>query len=444
MGLPLPQLELQKLLWRPQVFLSGSHVGSIRAHAPRMKTSLARKSWPASLGVLGFLPPFFGMLPRYCESPDPGGHGGAAGQPSSAGEGGAAGSSAGESTGGASEEAGAGGAGAELPDLVSEPLLGCVSGVSGKQTPGVFQVLEPYFDLPSPDYRWLTDWSGDGQTAVGFFTNEPFEDAYGAFFIRWRNGQGYDLEEKISIDTTKYNEPQEAKVNCDGTAEARILGDGSWWTTKAVSGAYDPNAGGYDYYHLVFSEDGTSLTFTTGIPNFKQWTEWHSTKGPEATALLDPADSISADGLTVFGTSYCYYQTCEQPKTYRWQLPDGGEDVSTTAPTSVVAADGQSVVYAFDPTRIGIWRDGTIEQIDCPGPCQAVAWSSRAQVLLVNLDGDFALWTRPHGFRRLTTLLNVPENVAIVPTGLSLDGWTVTGTAGSSYFRATLRADAFK
>jgi len=395
-----------------------------------MKSSLVRKSWPTSLGVLGFLPPFFGLLPRYCEPPHPGD-----------GNGGAGASAGGESGAGASGEAGAS---AELPDLVSEPLLGCVSGVSGKLTPGVFQVLEPYFDLPSPDYQWLTDWSGDGQTAVGFFKNEPFEDAYGAFFIRWRNGKGYDLEAKVRIELSKFNEPQEAQVSCDGSIEARIYGDGSWSTTNELQGPYDPNAGTYDHNHLVLSEDGSSLTFTTGIPNFKQWTEWHSSKGPTATVLIDPADSISWDGLTVFGTSYCYYQTCEQPKTYRWQLPDGGEDVSTTAPASLVAADGKSVVFAYDPTRIGIWRDGAIETIDCLGPCQAIAWSSRAQVLLVNRDNDFAIWTRPHGFRRLSDLIDIPANVGIVPTGLSLDGWTVHGSSGSSYFRATLRADAFK
>jgi hypothetical protein len=70
-------------------------------------------------------------------------------------------------------------------------------------------------------------------------------------------------------------------------------------------------------------------------------------------------------------------------------------------------------------------------------------------VLLVERQGDFAIWTSPHGFRRLSTLLAIPDGVAIVPTGLSLDGWTVTGRASSAeapfaYFRATLKADAFQ
>jgi hypothetical protein len=403
----------------------------------------ARKSWPLTFSALGFLP-FIGLFPKHCSDPGASGHAGSAGSVSSAGETGQGGSA------GASDSAGAGGDAPTHDDLVTEPLLGCVTGVSGKTTPGVFQALPyPNYEALAPDYPWITDWSGDGQTAVGYYTNEPFDDAYGAFFIRWRNGQGYDIEVKARIELSRFNEKQAAKVSCDGSVQAWLLGDGSYSTTNNLQGDYDPDAPVYLHENLALSEDGSSLVFLTGIPNFKRWTEWHSTKGDVASLLIDPPQSISWDGLTVFGTSYCYYVTCESPKTYRWQPPQGGEDVTTTAPTPYVAADGQSIVFASDASHIGIWRDGAVESIDCLGPCQALAWSSRAQVLLVDRDGDSALWTRPHGFRPLSSLLAIPSEWTIAATGLSLDGWTVTGTASSAetpfaYFRATLEADAFQ
>jgi hypothetical protein len=123
--------------------------------------------------------------------------------------------------------------------------------------------------------------------------------------------------------------------------------------------------------------------------------------------------------------------------------------VTTTAPTPYVAADGETIVFDYNATHVGIWRGDTVETVDCVDACRAVAWSARAQVLLVNLSDDFAIWTRPHGLRRLSTLLTIPDGWVIVPTGLSLDGWTVTGRASSTetpfaYFHASLNANAFQ
>lgn len=422
-----------------------------------MQSSLSRafrrKSWSAALGAFGFLPPVFGLLPRSCDPHAPGGpgHGGE----HSGGEAGRAGSdSAGDAQGGssagASAEAGAGGE-TEALDRVIEPLLGCTHGVSGKLTPGRFEALEPYSDLPSPDYHWLTDWSGDGQTAVGVYTNEPLEDAYGAFFIRFRSGRGYDVEGKARIELSQFNEPQTSLVSCDGSVRVQLTGDGSLWSTEAQLSI--PKTEHQQLFHdyLTLSEDGSSLAFLTGIRNqVRPWAEWHSTRSSDVKSLLlDPLHSLSWDGLTAFGTSYCYTQSCESPKTYRWRPLEGGEDVTTSAPTPFVAADGESIVFDYDATHIGIWRNDAVELVDCLEPCRAVAWSSRAQVLLVNRQDDFAIWTQPHGFRPLSTLLSVPEGWSIVPTGMSLDGWTVTGTASSTdtpftYFRATLNAGAFR
>ena len=416
--------------------------------------------------ALGFLPPFFGLVPRYCDPHDPGGHGGHGGE-QSAGDAGRAGSDAGEgggageggssgggssagvggSSAGASGEAGAGGENQAI-ELVTEPLLGCVSGTSGKLTPARFEALLPYFDLPSPDYPWLTDWSGDGQTAVGVYTNEPFEDAYGAFFISWQSGRGYELEAKVRVELTKFNETPTSLVNCDGSVRVQRFGEGSVWATNGIGVAATENQ---QLFHddLTLSEDGSSLTFLTGIRDqVRPWTEWHSTRGDVQALLLDPVQSLAWDGLTAFGTSVCYTQTCQSPKTFRWRPLEGNEDVTTTAPTPYVAADGETIVFDYNATHLGIWRADALETVDCVDACHVVAVSSRGQVLLVNRGDDFAIWTRPHGFRRLSTLLTIPAGWAIVPTGLSLDGWTVTGRAGNaetpfSYFRATLNTGAF-
>jgi hypothetical protein len=414
---------------------------------------MGRRSWPAAFSTLGFLPPFFGLVPRYCDPPPDDGHGGEHGA-GEAGQANGAGA-AGESQGGAGgSEAGSGTAGeggqAAAEDLVIEPLLGCVAGVSGKLTPGVFDLILPYFDFGIPDYPWLTDWSGDGQTAVGVHTNQPFEDAYGAFFVSWKAGRGHQLEAKNRIELSRFNEPPTSLVNCDDSVRVQLAGDGSVWSNNPsldIPGGENPQLF-HDY--LTLSEDGSSLTFLTGIRNqVRPWTEWHSTRGDVRSLLLDPVHSLGWDGLTAFGTSVCYTQSCEAPKTFRWRPLEGGEDVTTTAPTPVVAADGESIVFQQDATHLGVWRNGSIEAIDCVDACQALAWSSRARILLVRLANDFAIWTRPHGFRPLATLLDIPEGLAIEPSGLSLDGWTVTGKATSAetsfaYFRATLRADAFQ
>jgi len=417
-----------------------------------MKSLTSRRSWPVTFSALGFLP-FVGLLPKHCDGPGPGDPGGAAGWTSSAGEAGQPSSAAGAPTGEAGGDAGGVGGDSgsgSAPDRVEEPLLGCLTGVSGKTTPGVFEVVPPPLDLPAPDYRWLTDWSGDGQTAVGVFTNEGDTEAYGAFFVSWNSSAGAAIDAKVRIEKAGYQEPPTSLASCDASVRAMVLGEGSLWTTNGLGTPADPNMSPLFHDDLVLSEDGTAIAYFTGIRDqVRPWAEWRSSRGDTGSLLLDPVHSLSWDGFTAFGTSICYTHTCEAPKTYRWNPPGSGEDVTTTAPTPYVAADGESIVFEFDPTRIGIWRDGDVETIDCSTSCQPIAWSSRAQVLLVNRDGDFAIWTEPHGFRRLSTLLTIPAGWTIVPSGLSLDGWTVTGTAASAdtpfaYFRATLNADAFR
>lgn len=421
-----------------------------------MRAWLTGKSWQTALGMLGFFPPVFGLLPRSCEPDGPQGPG-AGGEQSGAGEAGqVGGGSAGtgnESGAGGAAESGASGAGGDsgtATDRVVEPLLGCASGVSGKQTPGVFELIEPNFDFGQPeDQPWLKDWSGDGQTAVGVHTNDPFEDAYGAFFVSWRAGRGWQVDAKARIELSQFHETPDVRVNCDGRVRAQLLGDGSIWSTNAALG--EPNPEHLPRWHndFLLSEDGNVISYFASISeSVRPWASWHDSNGNVLGLTLERVQSLSWDGMTAFGTSSCYTQTCTYPKTFRWRPLESGEDVTTTAPTPYVAADGETIVYNYNETHLGIWRAEATEIVDCVDPCQAVAWSSRARVLLVNRDNDFAIWTKPHGFRRLSELIDIPDGTAIVPSGLSLDGWTVTGQAASEAapfgnFRATLKADAF-
>jgi hypothetical protein len=258
---------------------------------PLTRSWLQPKSWHAALGMLGFFPPVFGVLPRSCEPNGPGGSGtggssaGDAGSGgSSAGDAGSGGSSAGEAGQGGSSAgdagsggsfAGASGAGAEAGaggetetpgDRVVEPLLGCVSGVSGKATPGAFDVIEPFYEMGQPaDQRWLTDWSGDGQTAVGLHTNPPFEDntVYAAFFVTWRAASGWELDAKVRIELNQFNEPPTYLTNCDDRVQVQRDGSGRIWSNISglAVGFVEP---GLFHDDLVLSEDGSAISFRTG------------------------------------------------------------------------------------------------------------------------------------------------------------------------------------
>ncbi|MDF3067293.1 MAG: hypothetical protein K0R38_2894 [Polyangiaceae bacterium] len=382
---------------------------------PRIRSWFQPKSWHAALGMLGFFPPVVGLLPRSCDPNGPGGPG-----------------SGGSSVGASAGDAGHGGS----------------SAGDGGETPGAFDVIEPSYDVGQPaDQRWITDWSGDGQTAVGVHTNPPYEDAYGAFFVSWNAARGWELQAKVRVETDVFNEPPTHLTNCD--ARVKVWRDGTGWITSNAGLGVPFVEPGLFHDDLVLSEDGTALTFRTGIRDqVRPWTEWHDTSGNESSLLLDTVYSLSADGLTAFGISSCYTVSCTYPKTFRWRPLEGYADISTTAPTPYVAADGETIVYNYNETHLGIWQEDSLDIIDCVDACTAIAWSSRAQVLLVNRNDDFFIWTRPHGFRRVLDLINVPAGVAVWPTGVSLDGWTITGDAFTdapyANFRATLKADAFQ
>jgi hypothetical protein len=379
------------------------------------------------------------------------GRSGAAGDTNTAGEAGsgpAAGGAAGEGNP-AGGEGGEGGA-PDLPDRVTEPLLGCNPGTSGKATPGTFEILpSPPTDIADDPVRWVTDWSGDGASAVGYYTTASDGDGHGVITFQWKTGRGFSVENKIRIEEAGFQEMPSALSSCDGSVIAIREGDGTVYVEGASIPPVEQQPTVLNHDKLLLSEDGSSLTFLTGGDIIRPWTEWHSTKGPVSSVLLDSVDSLSADGLTAFGISGCYYVTCNPPAIFRWRPPWSFQDTTTGAPTTIVAADGESIVYGFNTSFIGIWREEATQSISCGKPCEPVAWSSRAQVLLVNTEDGYLLWTKVHGLRPLESLLTLPPGWQLIPTNLSLDGWTVTGTATTDYvsypyFRATLNANAFK
>lgn len=405
----------------------------------------------------------FGLLvglPRQCanfpgDGSGSGGAGNAAGHATGGGSGDTSAGQAGQSGeagegNSAAGEAGAGGA-VELPDRVNEPLLGCSPGSSGKATPGVFEVLPPPpTDIGNDPVRWLTDWSGDGASAVGYSTTTSDGESHGVITYQWRTGRGFSVESKISIEEAGFQETPTALSSCDGSVIAIREGEGSVYVQGGSMPPVEKQPSDFFHDKLLLSEDGSSLVFFTGVRDIiRPWTEWHSTKGPISSILLDTVDSISADGLVSFGTSGCYYVTCTPPAIFRWRPGNSNQETDTGAPKTIVAADGESMVYGFNGSFIGIWREESTQSISCGKPCDPVAWSSRAQVLLVNTEDGYLLWTKPHGFRPLESLLSVPPGWQLLPTDLSLDGWTVMGTATTDnvsypYFRATLNANAFK
>lgn len=389
----------------------------------------------------------FGLLPAYCDGhwPGGGGHGGTTHHGGAAGTSGAAGGGA-----AGSPEAGAGGD-STLPDRVVEPLLGCVDGESGKQQPGVFDVLPPpSSEMPSADFAWLTDWSGDGSTAVGYYTT-PADGAIGVTFVRWHRDTGFATESQVRIEVANYFEAPTSLTNCDASVTVLRHGDGSVWTSNGIADIQpQPSQLVHDY--LTLSEDGSSLTYFTSIRDqTRPWTMWHSTRGETRSLLLDSVRSLSWDGLTAYGRSLCWThpEPCEPGSPFRWRPQEGDQQINPELPSVIVAADGETFVYDSGQNQIGIWSSGSNELLDCGSPCDAIAWSSRAQVILANVSGEATLWTRAHGFRPLAGLLSVPPEWSITPTGLSLDGWTVTGTVASkatpfAFFRATLNANAYQ
>jgi hypothetical protein len=422
----------------------------------------SRGHWSLAFGL-------FGMLPPYCGPHGPGG-GGGAGSGNQSGEAGQAGSQAGSSTSGqAGAGAGAGGAdaggadaggadaggadaGGAPGDRVSESLLGCSESSADRTIPGAFELIPPYPGLPTPTEPWITDWSGDGQTAVGHYRWTPASDgSTEVFFLRWDTQTGYSMHRSVTIPAPGLRETPTSLASCDASVLALRFGNGSVF----VTGYGDlPETAQVQYHdHLTLSEDGTTFSFLTGVREMtRPWTEWRRTDGTQITLVLDRIHSLSWDGLTTFGESECFTTSCPtRPAYFRWRpLLEARPDIDLRPRTPFVAADGESIVHVYEGQNIGIWRpDPTArETLACGGPCRVVAWSSHARVLLVQLESGYALWTRVHGFRPLNELLAVPSGWSITPTHLSLDGWTVAGTATrdsiTQYFRATLRANAFE
>lgn len=401
--------------------------------------------WSWAFGALGFLPP-------YCGDPWPGGGGGHGG---TAHHGGAAGDGAsGTPEGGAGgpSEAGAGGDTSSLPDRVIEPLLGCVEGESGKEQPGTFEVLPaPYFDMPAPDFAWLTDWSGDGSTAVGYYTTPADDEAFGAIFVRWHRDTGFTTQARIRLELAQYFEVPTALTSCDASVTVLRQGDGSVWTSNGIANI-EPQPSQFFHDYLTLSEDGSSLTYLTGIRDqTRSWTMWHSTRGATTSLLLDSVRSLSWDGLTAYGPSACWTQPepCEPGTPFRWRPLENSQQINGEIPSLLVAADGETFVYDSGDNYIGIWSSTQSELLDCGQPCDAIAWSARAQIILARVGGEATLWTRAHGFRPLADLLTIPPDWTVTPTGISLDGWTITGNTASeetpfAFFRATLNADAYQ
>ncbi len=394
-----------------------------------MSNHIFKGQWAFAFSVLGFVPPYCDHLPEWG-----GGHGSGGAQ---AAAGAAAAGDAAAGDGGAAGEP-------TLPDRVVEPLLGCADPEASASAPGELEILPLPREVPFTNAQWIRDWSGDGRTAVGWYPTPGTGPTATTTILRWTTGEGFSILEQRDVSGTPQLQKPTVVASCDASVLALRHGDG---TLEVRGGAgFGSEEGPHFFDYIQLSEDGSTLAYTTAIPEFpRSWTMWRGPNGASDSILLEPVRSLSWDGKVAFGRG-CF-PSCPGERIFRWE--PGVSKVDVDAPTPVVAADGESVVYDRTVTKIGIWRAEGTETIDCGKRCHVLAWSARAKVLLLTLEGEYTLWTAEHGFRPLATLLNLPSGWRVLPTFLSLDGRTVTGTATNDevsfpYFRATLVADAFK
>jgi hypothetical protein len=106
-------------------------------------------------------------------------------------------------------------------------------------------------------------------------------------------------------------------------------------------------------------------------------------------------------------------------------------------------------VYQEDETVVRLFRipDQFVE-LPCPDSfesCEAVALSSRGNILLVNSNGSAHLWTATHGYQNLITVLaadGVTLEGPLYAIDMSDDGRVIIGVIlgelGTRWFRAVL------
>lgn len=398
-----------------------------------MLNHLLKGQWAFAISALGLVPPYCDHFPDW-----PGGGNGSGGASSTAGQGASGDASAGDAAGGTPS----------VPDRVVEPLLGCADPEASASAPGEFEVLPLPSDIPFTNAQWIRDWSGDGRTAVGWYPTPGLRYGYETTTIlRFTTGEGFSILEQRDVTGTTQLEKPTAVASCDASVIALRHGDG----TLEVRGGmgYVPEDGRYIHDYVTLSEDGSSVSYRAALPEFpRPWTVWYGPNGASGSLLIDSVRSLSWDGKIAFGVGCFPVDNCIGNRVFRWEPSVAGK-VQNEAPTPIVAADGESIVYDHTVTKLGIWRAEGTRIIDCGKRCHVLAWSSRAQVLLLTLEGEYTLWTSEHGFRPLATLLNLPAGWRVLPTFLSLDGRTVTGTATNDeskfpYFRATLVAEALQ
>jgi hypothetical protein len=410
-----------------------------------MSNHMFKAQWSVAISMLGLVPPYCDHWPEWGGGSGSGGAQAAGGEPGTAGTAGhAAGDAAAGETAVGGDSSGEGGA-TSVPDRVVEPLLGCAAPTTSASEPGAFEVLPLPSDVPFTNAQWIRDWSGDGRTAVGWYPTPGGSAEPALTLLRWTTGAGFSVLERRDGDYRQLFEKPTAVASCDASVIALRFGDGTLELRGGVG--FAPEEGRYFHDYLTLSEDGSSVTYLAGIPELpRPWTMWRGPGGATASLLYDRVRSISWDGRVAFGIG-CW-PVCPGDHVFRWEPGVTGK-VDSEAPTPVVAADGESVVYDHTASKIGIWRTTGIDVIDCGKRCHVLAWSSRARVLLLTLEGEYTLWTAEHGFRPLASLLALPPGWRVLPTFLALDGRTVTGTATNDeasfpYFRATLVADAFQ
>jgi uncharacterized membrane protein len=393
----------------------------------------------APLAMLGVLWPPFCDLPEW-----PGGGGGNGGAPGGgAPSGGVAGAAAGEG--------GDGGSGGAVPEA-GDPVLGCAGG-KWRSSQARLEILS---DIPFEDGRGgaqLWKLSADGEVVLADYVvdEDPASGPEGHRPIVWKDRAWHQLDsETLGIPTA---------INCDGTViagqatsvDAFIERAGApplILPGKAPTWAAIPSDLSADGARVL----GNYTTIERGPDAGKTVPVMWTSDGDET--LLEPpgeprtARHLRYDGSLLAGhrnvcwsSMFCsdlaglFVSPVPLDETLYPDMP--WSIMSSDLSTSTGARLPPGFYYAEGENEIAVFRrPDQLTRLPCPtsSPCEAVAISSRGNIVLVNDNSPLPtthIWTAEHGYRDVATLLAengvLTQDFVFIGLDMSDDGRVILG-----------------
>ena len=397
----------------------------------------------APLAMLGVL------WPPFCDFPEwPGGGGGSGGTPSGGTHtGGVAGGVAGE--GGEGGDAGSGGA---LPEA-GDPVLGCAAG-KWRSSQARLEILS---DIPFEDGRGgsqLWKLSADGEVVMADYVIDAdlASEPEGHRPVVWKDRAWHQLDsETVGIPTA---------INCDGT----VIAGRATSVDAFIKAADTPlvvmpgKAPTWAAIPADLSADGTRIigNYTTidEGPNAGQTVPVLWTSDGDETLLEPPGEPRTArhlryDGSLLAGhrnicwsSRFCpdlaglFVSPVPLDETLYPDMP--WSVMSSDLSTSTGARPPPGFYYAGGEDEVALFRrPDQLTLLPCPtsNPCEAVAISSRGNIVLVNdtyVDIPKAhIWTAERGYQEVVQLLRdhgvLFQDLYFTALDMSDDGRVILG-----------------